>query len=302
MTRLRSLVSASALLLALAGCSAMQRTRTETALANVLIPPEQEKQLGLQVKEQLEKEQHVQYIDDSAVTGYVNDVAGKILAQAKKDRPEVEWSVKVINDPKTVNAFATPGGYLYVYSGLLLAADDTAEVAGVLGHESGHVVARHSARQMVNAFGLETLASLALGQNPGAASKLAAGLAGQTALLAYSRGDETEADEYGARYASAAGYDPHGIATFFEKLEKGGAQTPGWAAFLSTHPATPDRIKKVNAYIEKNHLGGTGGRSGAELTKVKEKLKTIPPPPEPPKQATPPGGTSGGSGQPAGGK
>jgi beta-barrel assembly-enhancing protease len=272
-------------LAALLACSGAQRARTETALANVLIPPEQEKQLGLQVKDQLEKEQHVQYVEDAAVNGYVNDVAGKILAQAKKDRPEVEWSVKVINDPKQVNAFATPGGYLYVYSGLLLAAGDTAEVAGVLGHESGHVVARHSARQMVNAFGLETLAGLALGKNPGAASQLAAGLAGQTGMLAFSRGDETEADEYGARYASASGYDPHGIGTFFEKLEQGGASTPAWAAFLSTHPATPDRIKKVNAYIERNHLGGTGGRSGAELAKVKERLKKIPPPPEQPNAA-----------------
>jgi beta-barrel assembly-enhancing protease len=146
-------------------------------------------------------------------------------------------------------------------------------------------VARHSARQMVNAFGLETLAGLALGKNPGAASQLAAGLAGQTGMLAFSRGDETEADEYGARYASASGYDPHGIGTFFEKLEQGGASTPAWAAFLSTHPATPDRIKKVNAYIERNHLGGTGGRSGAELAKVKERLKKIPPPPEQPKAA-----------------
>lgn len=292
MTRPRSFFLSA--LVALAGCSARQRISTETALANVLVPPEQEKQLGLQVKQQLEQEQHVQYVEDPAVTGYVNDVAGKILAQAKKDRPDVEWSVKVINDPKTVNAFATPGGYLYVYSGLLLAAANTAEVAGVLGHESGHVVARHSARQMVNAFGLETLASLAVGKNPGAASQLAAGLAGKTALLAYSRSDESEADEYGARYASAAGYDPHGIATFFQKLEQGEGQQPGWAAFLSTHPATPDRIKKVDAYIEKNHLTGSGGTSGAELAKVKERIKAIAPPPAPPKTQAPAGETSGG--------
>ncbi|WP_242396089.1 M48 family metallopeptidase [Anaeromyxobacter oryzisoli] len=267
--------------LALAAC-AHQRIAAETALANVLIPPSQEKQLGLQVKQQLEQEQHVQYVDDPVVTGYVGEVAGRILAQAKKDRPDVDWSVKVINDPKTVNAFAVPGGWLYVYSGLLLAADDTAEVAGVLGHESGHVVARHSARQMVDAFGLETLASLALGKNPGAASQLAAGLAGKTALLAYSRGDESEADEYGARYASAAGYDPHGIATFFQKLERGEGKQPGWAAFLSTHPATPDRIEKVNAYIEQHHLTGSGGRSGVELAKVKKRLEAIPPPPAAP--------------------
>ncbi|BDG03767.1 M48 family metallopeptidase [Anaeromyxobacter oryzae] len=290
---------ALATILAALACSSAQRTKTETELANVLVPPEQEKQLGVQVKQQLEQEQHVQYIDDPTVTSYVNDVAGKILAQAKKDRPDVQWTVSVINDPKQVNAFATPGGYLYVYSGLLEAADDTAEVAGVLGHESGHVVARHSARQMVDQFGLETLASIALGNDPGAASKLAAGLAGQTGMLAFSRADESEADEYGARYASAAGYDPHGLVTFFQKLEKGEGKQPGWARYLSTHPLTPDRITKIEAYIQKNHLTGSGGTSSTEIAKVKERLKSIPPPPEQPKTQTPPGGTSGGGTQPA---
>jgi len=272
----------AALAAAQAGCSGQQRIATETKLADILIPPSQEKQIGQQVKQQLEQEQHVRYVEDPVVTGYVMDVAGKILGFAKRDRPDVDWSVKVIDDPKTVNAFAVPGGYLYVYSGLLNAASDSAEVAGVLGHESGHVVARHSARQMVDTFGLQTLTSLALGQNPSVASKLAGTLAAQGALLAYSRADESEADEYGARYASAAGYDPHGIATFFEKLEKEGGKQPGWATYLSTHPATPDRIKKVNAYIEAHHLGGTGGRNGADLARVKERLKQLPPPPAPP--------------------
>jgi predicted Zn-dependent protease len=266
-------------------CSSQQRISAETKVASLLVSNEQERQLGLQVKQQLETQEHVRYLSDPAVNGYVQEVAGKILAQAKKDRPDVEWSVKVIDDPKTVNAFATPGGFLYVYSGLLLAADDTAEVAGVLGHESGHVVARHSARQMVDALGLEAVSAVALGKNPSGAAQLASGLAGKTALLAYSRSDESEADEYGARYASAAGYDPHGIATFFEKLEKSEGKQPGWATFLSTHPATPDRIAKVNRYIEAKHLTGSGGRSGAELAKVKERLKALPPPPEPPKSA-----------------
>jgi predicted Zn-dependent protease len=230
------------------------------------------------VKQELEQKEKIRYLEDPVVNGYVQEVTGKLLPFARRDRPDVTWTVKVIDDPNTVNAFATPGGYLYVYSGLLLAADDTAEVAGVLGHEAGHVVGRHSARQMVNAFGVETLASLALGKNPGAASQLAAGLAGKTALLAYSRGDETEADEYGARYASAAGYDPRGIATFFAKLEKG-AKQPGWASFLSTHPASADRVAHVNQYVAQQRLGGTGGRGGSDLAKIKERIKALPPPP-----------------------
>lgn len=277
----RTLALALSAALALGACSSQQRISTEKALAAVLIPPEQEKQLGLQVKEQLEQKERIRYVTDPAVDGYVQRVSGKILASAKQDRPEVEWSVKVIDDPAQVNAFATPGGFLYVYSGLLLAADDTAELAGVMGHEAGHVVARHSARQMVNAMGLEKVIGVALGQNPSGAAALAAGLAGKTALLAYGRSDELEADQYGARYSSAAGYDPRGIASFFQKLEQAGGAQPGWATFLSTHPSNPDRIAKVNRYIEENRLTATGGHDASELGKVKERLKALPPPPKP---------------------
>ncbi len=286
-----------ALILALSACSTAQRRSTEKKLADVLVPREQEQQLGLQVKQELEQKQGVQYVDDPQVNGYVQQVAGKILAQAKKDRPDVNWTVKVINDPKTVNAFATPGGYLYVYSGLLQAADDTAEVAGVLGHEAGHVVARHSARQMVDAMGLQAVSAMALGQNPGAVSQVAASLVGQGTMLANSRADETEADEYGARYAAAAGYDPRGIARFFQKLLQSEGKQPGWAAFLSDHPATPARIQHVNDYIAQHHLEATGGDSGTEIAAVKKRLESIPAPPpsKQAQQASPPSAGSGGN-------
>ncbi len=264
----------------LAACSTSERRATEKKLADVLVPREQEQQLGLQVKQELEQKQKIEYVEDPQVNAYVKGITDKVLAFAKKDRPDVTWTVKVINDPKTVNAFATPGGYLYVYSGLLMAADNSAEIAGVLGHEAGHVVARHSARQMVDAYGLETVAAIAAGKNPGAASQLAAAVAGKGAMLGFSRADETEADEYGARYASEAGYDPHGIATFFQKLIQTQGKQPGWAAFASDHPATPDRIKHVDEYIAANHLGGKGGTSGTEIAAVKEKLKSLPPPKE----------------------
>ncbi len=283
--RRAALALSSLTLLSLPACSSQQRISAEKSVAAALIPAEQEEKLGLQVKQQLEQQEHVRYLTDPVVDGYVQQVSGKILTFAKKDRPEVTWSVRVIDDPKTVNAFATPGGFLYVYSGLLLAADDTSELAGVMGHESGHVVARHSARQMVNAMGLEALMGVALGNNPSGAAQLAAGLAGKTAMLAYSRSDELEADQYGARYADAAGYDPHGIATFFQKLEKAGGSQPGWATFLATHPSNPERIQKVDRYIEDHHLAATGGHDTSELNRVKERLRQLPPPPEKPAAA-----------------
>jgi predicted Zn-dependent protease len=263
------------LLAALSGCSAAQRVQAEKLAAEVLIPDEQEAKIGLAVRAELEEKQGVRYVEDAAVNGYVKGITDRILPLAAADRPGLTWQVRVIDDPKTVNAFATPGGYLYVYSGLLLAAADTAEVAGVLAHEAGHVVARHSARQMVSAMGLDAVTRLALGENPGGVAQLAAGFAGQTLMLAHGRGEEYEADEYGARYTAKVGYDPRGIGTFFEKLEarEGGAAPPTW---LSTHPATPDRIRKVDALVAREGLSGKGGRDPAPLAAVKAGLKALP--------------------------
>ena len=181
----------------------------------------------------------------------------KVIAFGKQDRPDVQWQVHVIDDAKTVNAFATPGGYLYVYSGLLLAADNDAELAGVMAHETGHVVARHSARSMVTAYGLNAVTQLVLGQNPGLLAQIASGIASKGVLLSHSRSDETEADEYGARYSSAAGYDPHGLVSFFQKLEKEEGHTPKALTYLSDHPATGDRVEHVNAFIAARGLTGT---------------------------------------------
>jgi predicted Zn-dependent protease len=266
-------------------CSSRQRIATEKAVASALVSDEQEKEIGLAVREELEKKESVRYVEDAAVVAYVKQISDKLLPLAEKDRPGVSWSVRVIDDPKTVNAFATPGGFLYVYSGLILAADDAAEVAGVLAHEAGHVVARHSARQMVNAMGLEAIAGVALGKNPGATAQLAAGFAGKTLLLAHGRSEEIEADEYGARYASAAGYDPRGIATFFQKLEKESGKTPALLTWLSTHPPSSDRIAKVDRYIQENRLTGKGGHDAAAIAKVKARIRALPPLPAKPKPA-----------------
>jgi predicted Zn-dependent protease len=273
MTRHR--LAALAAAATLAGCSAAQRVQAEKMAAEVLVSDEQEAQIGLAVRSELEQKQNVRYVDDPVVTGYVKGITDGILPLATRDRPGVAWAVKVIDDPKQVNAFATPGGYLYVYSGLLLAADDTAEVAGVLAHEAGHVVGRHSARQMVNAMGLEVVAKVALGKDPNALAQLATGFAGQTLLLAHGRGEELEADEYGVTYAAAAGYDPRGIADFFAKLEKGsgGGAPPTW---LSTHPSNPERIRKVERLIVARQLTQKGGRDPAPLQKVKARLKALP--------------------------
>ena len=251
-------------------CAVAVAACATTGIAKALVSDEQEAQLGAQVKQELDK-QGTKYIQDPEITNYVKGVAQKIFVSADKDRPGVKWQVFVIDDPKQVNAFATPGGYLYVYTGLLMAADNEAQLAGVWGHESGHVVARHSAQQMVNQMGMQTVIEIALGQNPNQLAQVAANLAANGALLAYSREDETQADEYGARYSAQAGYDPHGIIQFFEKLKAMEGNQPAFAKYLSDHPATEDRITHLQQYIKDKGL--TGSELGAErLHPVKQKL------------------------------
>lgn len=237
-------------------CASAPVRAVEKGAAQVLVSDEQENQLGLQVKGELEK-QGVKYLNDQEVVAYVQKMATPILQAANSQRKGVDWKIAVIDDPKTVNAFATPGGFLYVYSGLLLTADNEAELAGVMAHEAGHVVARHSARQLVNAYGLEAVAGMALGKNPGMVSQVATAVVGNGAMLAHSRSDETEADELGATFSSAASYDPHGLVSFFQKLEAQQGKTPQFLTWLSTHPATSDRIEHVNAYIAEKKLSGS---------------------------------------------
>ena len=253
------------------GCAGKRLNVGRTA-ASIFISDEQEATLGLQVKQELETKEKVKYLEDPTVVEYVRTVSTRILQQANKDRQGVQWKVNVIDDPKTVNAFATPGGYLYVYTGLLLAADNEAELAGVMGHEAGHVVGRHSAQAMLLQYGQSAVLEAALGKNPGTVAQIASALAGNGAALKFSRDNETEADELGAKYMSAVNYDPHGLSSFFQKLADQEGQQPSFFKFLSTHPASADRVAHVNQFILQNHL--TGAELGAsQLAAIKQRLK-----------------------------
>ncbi|XXF76778.1 M48 family metallopeptidase [Myxococcaceae bacterium GXIMD 01537] len=276
MKRLVSSVMGITLLAGLGSGCAAQRIRAEKTVASVFISDQQEEQLGLQVKQELEQKEKVKYVQDAAVVEYVRSVSTPILQAANKDRQGVKWKINVIDDAKTVNAFATPGGYLYVYTGLLLAATSEAELAGVMAHEAGHVVGRHSARAMVNAYGLQAITQVALGENPGAAAQIAAQLAGGGLQLAHGRSEETEADEYGAHYSSAAGYDPNGLISFFEKLQKEQGQTTELMKWMSTHPSNEDRIRHLQQVIARDNLKGSG-KTPDRLAAIKAKLQQAAP-------------------------
>jgi len=152
------------------------------------------------------------------------------------------WEVHIIKDDTILNAFCTPGGYIYFYTGLIKFLDDEAEFAGVMGHEMAHAALRHSTEQMTEAYGLQLLISIVLGQNPNALAQIAADLAAGVASLAFSRDDEYESDEYSVKYLYETSYDARGVAGFFEKIE-GAPQPP---EFLSTHPNPGNRVEKIN--------------------------------------------------------
>ncbi|MGH9866667.1 MAG: M48 family metallopeptidase [Candidatus Polarisedimenticolia bacterium] len=265
-------IPAFALLSAFAvGCTSQHRVSAETSVAKALISDEQSEEIGRQVHAELEQ-QGISFTDDPVVQDYVDNIGGRILYHAEKDRPDIHYHIHVIDDLKTVNAFATPGGHIYVFTGLINAAANEAEVAGVIAHEAGHVVGRHVERQIVNAYGLQALSALALGNDPSTIKQLSVTLAGTGLLRAHSRSEEIEADEYGARYMAAAGYDPQALISFFRTLEKQSQGSPPRVlAWLQTHPTEARRIDNLEEYIKENDL--VGARLGdARHQEIKRRL------------------------------
>ena len=200
---------------------------------------ESEVKLGRQLAAEVERE--AKFVDDPIITEYVNRVGQNIVLHSDAKIP---FTIKVI-DSDEVNAFALPGGFFFVNKGLILAADNEAELAGVMAHEIAHVCARHAMenqrKMQVIDYGL--LAGILLGGGViGNVLYNAGGLIEGLSFLKFSRSAEEEADRLGVQYMWAAGYDPNAMATMFEKLEAKNKKKPGTIAKLfATHPAPPDR-------------------------------------------------------------
>ncbi len=181
------------------------------------------------------------YTSDPSVGAYVQNVFDKVSAAIPSDeRPSYPLQkVQMIDKDSVVNAFAVPGGYIYVYTGLIRALKNENELAAVLGHEISHVTHHHYRNQLAKQYGVQTLVSLLTGTNSQVA-QVAAGLAG----LSFSRDDEYDADNSGTSLIGTAGYNPLGVATFFERQGTGSTIT-----ILSTHPDNADRVAKVKAQV-----------------------------------------------------
>ena len=220
-------------------------------------------------------ESSVKLINDPQITEYVNRVGQNLV---RNSDAKVPFTIKVVDDD-SINAFALPGGFFYVNSGLILAADEEAELAGVMAHERAHVAARHGTRQMTRGqwanFG--TLPLIFLGGGVGYAARAAASLAVPATFMKFSRGFETEADYLGLQYMYKTGYDPQAFIAFFEKVQAQEKKKPGsMAKVFSSHPQTPDRIehsqKEINTILppKEQYIVST-----SEFDEVKTRLAAL---------------------------
>ena len=193
---------------------------------------------------------------------YLNSIKRTILNSGAVTYDEdFAWQLYVINDPETLNAFATPGGYIYIYTGLMFYLDGEDEIAGVLGHEIAHADLRHSTQQI-----RQERRRKVLGRISGTSMETLDQLLG----LRHSRSDETEADRASVRYLCNTEYDASGAAGFFEKLDAEGGQEP--PQFLSTHPSSDNRVEEIENEVRAQGCEGVE----AYADRYAEILETLP--------------------------
>ena len=240
-----------------------------------LFSKEQDIQLGREAAGQVERQMSV--VRDAQLNDYVQQIGRKLASTPEAG--QYPYTFKVIND-QSINAFALPGGPTYVHTGLIKAADNEAQLAGVMAHEIAHVALRHGTHQASKANAVQLPAMILggiLGGNGGMLGQLAQlgiGLGANSVLLKFSRDAESDADRLGARMMAQAGYNPLEMARFFEKLQAQGGR--GGPAFLSDHPDPGNRVNIVQqeiAYMPRRNYTETGT---GELGSIKSRLGSLP--------------------------
>jgi hypothetical protein len=239
------------MILAFAGLAALASAAIEPPRPGWnLFSPKQDVQLGKEAQSQVERQMHV--VHNSEVSRYLSSLGQKLA----RSRYAGNWpySFGLVED-KSINAFSLPGGPIYVNTGLIEAADNEAQLAGVLAHEMSHIALRHGTNQASKANLIQIPAMIAggiLGQGGGMLGQLAGlgiGLGANSVLLKFSRGAESQADYNGALIMADAGYNPIEMARFFEKLEAQDGRSGGLAEFLSDHPDPGNRVRAVENEI-----------------------------------------------------
>ena len=264
--------------------SALAQGPTQLRPGFNLFSKQQDVQLGQETATQVRK--RVTVINDPTLTAYVNAVGKRLMASQEATASRFPFTFEVVADPG-INAFALPGGPMFINTGLLRAVDNEAQLAGVMGHEMSHVILRHGTNQASKANLIELPAMLAgemagNGSIMGQLAQLGIGLGANSVLLKFSRTAESQADLMGSHLMAEAGYDPMEMAKFFEKLNVGGgAQAP---QFLSDHPNPGNREKAIEQEAARLPQQTHGYQTG-KFQQMKKVVATIHEPPPKPKPA-----------------
>jgi Zn-dependent protease with chaperone function len=260
-----------------------ERTKLKPATGG---PPQEDIKMGLDAAAEAEKQ--LVLIKDPDANSYITSLGNSLVAKAPNDN-KFPFTFKIVDD-KSINAFALPGGPIYVNRGAIEAADNEAQIAGVIGHEAGHVILRHGMAQAKKAQTTQLifggigaiLGDSTVGQIAGAAGAFA----GSSILLRYSRDAESQADLMGTQILFDCGYDPTAMALFFDKLAKDHKGTKA-EQFFSNHPIPENRVKKVNDEIKRIGVVPPDPRTDtADFQRVKKLLLAMPDPPKPSPAAT----------------
>ncbi len=225
----------------------------------VQLSPRQEVALGIQARDKMAA-QHGGLYPDSRLQSYVAQVGERVVKQSQASQAPYPFQFHLLRDPKTINAFALPGGQVFITAALLNRLNSEAQLAGVLGHEVGHVVGRHGAEHLAKqqlGGSLVNAVGIAASDNPDSARQAAvvAQAVNQLVSLRYGREDELESDRLGFQFMTTAGYNPKGIVELMQILASArqGGQQP---EFLSTHPDPGNRVQRLNALIAENFPNG----------------------------------------------
>lgn len=239
-----------------AGLVLLQSCKDEDGNINIF-SIDDDKNLGAQVSQQIESDPTIKILDSAQNVGiykYVYGIRDSILNTGLvRYKDNFAWRIRVIKDDTTLNAFCTPGGYIYIYTALLKFLESEDQLAGVMGHEMAHADKRHSTDAMTRQYGLQVLFDIVFGQDKGQLIRIAANIK----ELSYSRKNESEADEYSVIWLYNTAYNATGAAGFFDKLIQLG-QTGGTPEFLSTHPNPENRVQDIH-----DKWQSLGGKAGA---------------------------------------
>jgi predicted Zn-dependent protease len=245
------------------------------ALQISLVSVDQEIAIGREANAQVQKE--MPEVRDAEVVAYIRAIGRRLVQHAPG--PKYPYAFGVI-DYREINAFALPGGPVWLHRGVLHAAGNESQVAGVLAHEVAHIAQRHAASQLTKAtmanWGLGLLGAV-LGNSAGAgAAQMAAGFLANGVFLKFSRDDEREADRVGLQILRRAGWDPRGMVELFEVLRREQRRDPGSVeVFFSSHPAPQDRIARLQGAIGRTPAGT---RDTARFRAIKARVQKMPPP------------------------